>query len=138
MSTRADFYVGRCEHAEWIGSVSIHGYPAGLEPDVFTSKTEEHFRSRVAGLAGDPCAGFIAPENGWPWPWETSAITDYAYAYDAAKQQVWCSFEGSAWFLVDMGLPNGGQPRDREGNLMGTGESPVFPRMPKRSVTDIH
>jgi len=57
MGTRADFYVGRGETAEWVGSVAWDGYPnepwgIGRTTDLFTATTEADFR-RHGYLEGD-------------------------------------------------------------------------------------
>jgi len=35
------------------------------------------------------------PEDGWPWPWKSSYMTDFAYAFDGAR--VLCSCHGEPW-----------------------------------------
>jgi hypothetical protein len=40
-------------------------------------------------------SGGILPADGWPWPWENSQTTDFAYAFDGGK--VWVSCFGSEW-----------------------------------------
>lgn len=42
MGTRADFYVGRGESAEWLGSIAWDGYPSGIDyQDVLRPADEE-------------------------------------------------------------------------------------------------
>lgn len=36
--------------------------------------------------------------RGWPWPWEDSQTTDYAYAFDGGK--VWASCFGGPWQIA--------------------------------------
>jgi hypothetical protein len=36
---------------------------------------------------------------GWPWPWEDSQTTDYAYAFDEGR--VWACCFGYAWWPID-------------------------------------
>lgn len=119
MATRADFYVGRGKDAVWLGSVAFDGYPEGIElnsPEIdkswpfgdrhkkedwpkgkhlFDSKTEGEFRERLERyfLYREDVS---LPENGWPWPWDNSGTTDYAYALDGGK--VWASCFGGVWF----------------------------------------
>jgi hypothetical protein len=38
------------------------------------------------------------PEQGWPWPWEDSCTTNYAYAFDDGK--IWVSCFGRAWMTL--------------------------------------
>jgi hypothetical protein len=94
MGTRADFYVGRGEDAEWLGSIAWDGYPDGIARTLLDSAEEGEFRTRLR----DFFAGrddVTLPENGWPWPWETSHTTDFAYAFDAGR--VWASGYGYPW-----------------------------------------
>src|SRR5690348_12684803 len=94
MGTRADFYIGTGEQAEWLGSIAFDGYRidemkkadtssnADLSAcwQIKTAKTADEFRAAVAALlaVNDDAT---TPDQGWPWPWETSRTTDYAYAF---------------------------------------------------------
>lgn len=95
MGTRADFYVGRGESAEWLGSIGWDGYPDGIPPYVLACKDADAFRKQVRKfLKSRDDASF--PKDGWPWPWDNSRTTDYAYAFD--KGHVRASCFGYAWF----------------------------------------
>jgi hypothetical protein len=125
MGTRADFYVGRGKKAEWIGSTAWDGYPKGISltlaekkiecgisfpqhadfPEskhLFDAATEQEFRERVSQYFTNR-EDVTLPEHGWPWPWETSHTTDYAYAFDDGK--VWACPFGSGWFVASEGRP---------------------------------
>jgi hypothetical protein len=95
MGTRADFYVGRGEKAEWIGSIAYDGDPKGIPKPLLKVTSEADFRRGVYHflLSRDDKT---LPEQGWPWPWETSSTTDYAYAFD--ESIVHASNYGGAWF----------------------------------------
>lgn len=102
MGTRADFYIGRGPEAEWLGSVGWDGYPDGIFDGEDGSlvlaalTTPKAWRSAVgAFLAARDDA--TLPERGWPWPWDDSQTTDYAYAFDG---QVYGSCFGHGWWLV--------------------------------------
>jgi hypothetical protein len=102
MGTRADFYLGRGAEAKWIGSIAWDGYPEGKRvADVMKSSTQEDFVAAVAAFAdevssfsGQKKGDFTSPEMGWPWPWESSHMTDFAYMFDDG--QCWVSNFGSA------------------------------------------
>jgi hypothetical protein len=94
MGTRADFYIGRGESAEWLGSIAWDGYPDGMEPELVSAETEDAFKTALAAFASKR-DDWTKPEQGWPWPWETSRTTDYAYAFDEGK--VWASCFGRGW-----------------------------------------
>jgi hypothetical protein len=95
MGTRADFYTGRGESAEWLGSIAWDGYPSGIPTELLGASTEDAFRTALAAF-GPHRDDWTAPEMGWPWPWDTSHTTDYAYAFDGGH--VWGSCFGGAWF----------------------------------------
>lgn len=95
MGTRADFYVGRGERAEWLGSIAFDGYPSGIGHGVLAMTSEVAYRKALARFFRNR-DDVTRPEQGWPWPWKTSQTTDYAYAFDDGK--VWASPFGHGWF----------------------------------------
>ena len=87
MGTRADFYVGRSKDAIWLGSIAHDGYPGGILDGIIKAKSEEEFRGGVNDfLSARDDATF--PKDGWPWPWDDSNTTDYAYCFLDGKT-VW-------------------------------------------------
>lgn len=80
MGTRADFYDGLDGPEDWLGSVAWDGYPGGVPDEVRLAEDRETFREAVAEFLADRDDG-TTPERGWPWPWEDSRTTDYAYAW---------------------------------------------------------
>lgn len=128
MGTRADFYVGRGEKAEWLGSIAWDGYPSGFPSrdgsaiSPLTARTENDFRVWVeAELKGRKDG--TEPADGWPWPWEDSGTTDYAYAFDDG--QVFGSCFGGKWFKASEPEPD---TEDDE----RPGDKAVFPNMKTR------
>lgn len=101
MGTRADFYVGRGPNAEWIGSIAWDGFPEDVRGK--KSRTEAEFRSRIARFLASRDDATL-PRDGWPWPWNNSATTDYAYAFDDGR--VWASCCGGEWFIAARGEPS--------------------------------
>lgn len=134
MGTRADFYIGRGKKAKWIGSIAWDGYPAGLMPGsttvtdkkdipktpVLAAKTGKDFRKAVTELLKSREDGTF-PEQGWPWPWENSDTTDYAYAFDDG--QVWGTCFGHGWWRADRP-----EPEDHDKAPKGGIEWPTFGR----------
>lgn len=107
MGTRNDFYIGRDpETMEWLGSQAYDGYPSGVFED--TGKEgyitpafvvdEDTWRQEVNHYLSKSGSN-TWPEEGWPWPWNDSNTTDYAYTYDDG--QIFVSRFGSAWFPLD-------------------------------------
>jgi hypothetical protein len=146
MGTRADFYIGRGKDAEWLGSTAWDGNPSGIDittnkPDptwpkslgeapkmhedwpagesLLESTTEEQFRDRLPRYFANR-DDVTLPEHGWPWPWQDSQTTDYAYAFDGGH--VWASCFGGEWFRADQP-----EPRDQEDVKVA-----VFPNMKAR------
>lgn len=119
MGTRADFYVGRGKEAEWIGSIAWDGYPDGVDELMLRSITEDMYRKRVQSfLESRDDATF--PEMGWPWPWDDSRTTDYAYAFDGGG--VYASGFGGGWFLAT----------SKESDPKTTSKTAEFPDMSDR------
>jgi hypothetical protein len=154
MGTRADFYVGRGETAEWVGSIAWDGYPEGIMPHaaekkrawvdgplmpaaakwpvgahLFDATTEQEFRERVARFF-EYREDVTLPENGWPWPWENSQTTDYAYAFDGGK--VYASCFGHQWFdpLNPPTIDDEDSDDDSDGTMEG-GKVATFPNFKK-------
>lgn len=101
MGTRADFYVGRGAEAEWLGSIAWDGHPGSIfttgDIDLPPAVDELVWRELVAEyLARREDA--TLPEQGWPWPWENSRTTDYAYAFEGGD--IYGSSFGHEWFDV--------------------------------------
>ena len=93
MGTRADYYIGKGESAEWLGSTALDGYPDGKPVGIVAAKTEEEFRSAVAALSGE--SDWSGPSDGWPWPWDDSCTTDFAYGWSDGA--VWVARFGRPW-----------------------------------------
>lgn len=94
MGTRADFYIGKGEGAIWLGSIAWDGYPEGNPKPLGEAVDIPSYREAV-DLAMKSSTGFTPPNMGWPWPWEDSRTTDYAYTWEDGK--VWVSSFGSPW-----------------------------------------
>jgi len=95
MGTRADFYIGKGKNAEWLGSIAWDGYPEGIPKDLLKADSEESFRNKVDDFLKSR-EDKTFPKNGWPWSWEDSRLTDYAYAFDKGK--VFAIGFGREWF----------------------------------------
>lgn len=136
MGTRADFYIGRGEQAQWLGSIGWDGHPDSLMGDyysesngVLVATTEDEFRAAVTHMLINR-KDATTPEHGWPWPWDDSRTTDYAYAFDG--DGIYASNFGYAWFKIDLSDEEGlGQPEERDGDE----KVAVFPDMSARKNT---
>ena len=95
MGTRADFYIGRGEHATWLGSRAWDGYPEGIPESVLKANDVDQYIEAVEAMASER-NDWTTPDMGWPWPWDDSATTDYAYAFDGGKVHSSCF--GGGWF----------------------------------------
>lgn len=95
MGTRADFYIEDEDQLHWIGSQAWDGNPGGMPSAILEATDTQAYRRAVEEhLHGLDDATF--PEQGWPWPWETSRTTDYAYIQRGGKTLA--SFFGRKWF----------------------------------------
>ena len=103
MGTRADFYIGRGEEAKWLGSIAWDGYPEGNPKQLLTQSLtcdlhEEEYIALVMEMirpVDDRSPGTL-PYQGWPWPWNSSHLTDYAYALEGGS--VWVSVFNGPWW----------------------------------------
>lgn len=95
MANKADFYVGRGPTAEWIGSISWDGYRDGIPQAIREAETEEAYRKAVSVFLKGR-ADAVTPEKGWPWPWDDSRGTNYAYSFKDGKVKGSC--HGSSWW----------------------------------------
>lgn len=110
MGTRADFYIGTGDKAEWLGSLGFDGYRidemkekhAAGSPDnaacwqIKSANTEADYRAAVEKLLSLNDDATL-PKQGWPWPWDDSHTTDYAYSFvdGACKTFPWG--KGAEW-----------------------------------------
>ncbi len=110
MGTRADFYVGTGESAEWLGSIAFDGYridemkvdraKGDADGDacwkIKTATSEVEFREGVSDLlkVNDDAT---YPDQGWPWPWDDSHTTDYAYAFTDGACKAFPWGKGAEW-----------------------------------------
>jgi len=97
MGTRADFYIGRGESAEWLGSIAWDGYPSGIDNTIKQATTEDEYRHAVSAFLASRDDATL-PERGWPWPWDDSNTTDYSYAFD---DMVYGTCFGYGWWPVN-------------------------------------
>lgn len=84
MGTRADFYVKKENQMTWLGSIGWDGYPDGINSEVFEATTEEEFKEKINAFFSER-DDVSLPANGWPWPWNDSSTTDYAYIFENNK-----------------------------------------------------
>jgi hypothetical protein len=129
MGSRADFYVGgpHPKQEDWLGSIAWDGYPDGIPDEILKAKTEEEYKAAVlAFLKGRKDATF--PEMGWPWPWEDSDTTDFAYTWWGEVNI--CCF-GRGWIRAS-------DPRLKEDDVFGEGNKPgFFPNMKNIQKVDM-
>ena len=85
MGTRADFYVGLGVEAEWLGSIAWDGYK--IPNEVMQAQDESDYRSAVRLFIASRDDG-TTPDDGWPWPWDDSGTTDFAYMWTDEKVHI--------------------------------------------------
>src|ERR1700740_2956843 len=92
---------------EWLGSIAWDGHPDRIPPDVIRATSDVVFRANVARFL-DGRDDSTRPEHGWPWPWDDSRTTDYAYT--VREGAVHASPFGHEWFRVDPEAEDYGEP----------------------------
>lgn len=132
MGTRADFYVGRGKMAEWLGSIAWDGYPDEESHRGLSQSTEESvYRQRVSAFLASRDDATL-PDMGWPWPWDDSGTTDYAYAFDAGDVLV--SNYGGSWMTVSEALDHDSIGEDGD-DAEPSGDPAEFPDMSSQKKT---
>jgi hypothetical protein len=97
MGTRADFYVAKADQLEWLGSIAWDGY---CIDHVALASTEEQFRQSLEEFFATR-DDVTRPEQGWPWPWDTSDTTDYGYVFIEGHGVVYKCFGGDVRSAAD-------------------------------------
>lgn len=89
MGTRADFYTRKDGQMKWLGSQGWDGYPEGINEKLLGATDEAEYEQIVNQyLSNRKDATF--PKDGWPWPWNDSRTTDYAYIFENGKVMSSC------------------------------------------------
>ena len=93
MGTRADFYTAKYKidgtpyKLKWIGSIAYDGNPDSISQRLLKCVSIQGFKSHFKNFVKFR-DDVTWPENGWPWPWDDSSITDYTYIYDDEENQI--------------------------------------------------
>jgi hypothetical protein len=131
MGTRADFYIGRGDNAEWLGSIAFDGYD--VPEHILRMDKPENFREGVEQfLKTRDDATF--PADGWPWPWDDSSLTDEVWAFDDGK--VWRAngYPTPLWFLaIDDDAPDEDEDKEAYDKWQATHEVATFPNMKSKA-----
>lgn len=101
MGTRADFYVrdnSSDKAIYWLGSIGWDGYPEGIDKKILKAIDLETFKTVVGNFLSREDA--TCNKDGWPWHWEDSNTTDYAYVFDMTEKQVFISAFGCPFFTL--------------------------------------
>lgn len=100
MGTRADFYIKKAEEKElvWLASIAWDGYPDSIDNENFAVLKSTNQTEYIANLQRflSKREDVTLPENGWPWPWNDSGTTDYAYCFHEGK--VYSNCFGNGWY----------------------------------------
>jgi hypothetical protein len=131
MGTRADFYIGKGKESEWLGSIAWDGYPDAIAQAVKDAKSADEFRAAVAEFfAGRD--DVTLPADGWPWPWNDSETTDYAYSFFDGGVKASCF--GNNWFEPARAEAMEDEESREEYEESGIGFKPDFPDMSGRKA----
>jgi hypothetical protein len=125
---------------EWLGSIAWDGHPGSVFCEEGTSVTRTLARAQNADEWKHEVLAYLStredatlPEMGWPWPWENSQTTDYAYAFDEHK--IWVAEFGRGWVELATCLRARLVSDDDEEAepLFGGPKNVLFPDMSNRS-----
>lgn len=122
MGTRADFYANHNGAAEWLGSIAWDGYPSGLSDALLAAGSHDEYLVAVKQLF-DERDDVTRPAQGWPWPWEDSWTSDYAYTWNDGKV---------IWTIGDHGWTDKEPETDEEYNSYRVPAPFEFPNMKDR------
>lgn len=96
MGTRADFYIKKADENEliWLASIAWDGYPDSIDKPVLEAKTQTQFVAELQKFLLER-DDVTLPKEGWPWPWDNSNTTDWAYCLNEGK--VYANNFGRGW-----------------------------------------
>ncbi|MFI5593669.1 hypothetical protein ACIA5G_52205 [Amycolatopsis sp. NPDC051758] len=111
MSSYTDFYVGRGENAEWIGSLQGECYPdnfLAVAPRrlALTTTKALTFRAAVTDTLDvwedEGLGRAYRRESGWPWLWCSSHNSSWVITFDPAAEAVFVTVGGGVrWHRID-------------------------------------
>jgi hypothetical protein len=127
MPTRADLYAGNGPGAEWLGSYKFDGEPAALDKAILKATSLQGYREAVFAHLNERHDATL-PHEPWPWLWEDSSLTEYAYTW--SNGALWACGSGE-WFLVDPTTPSFGEWPEK-GFTPVLGGKPEWPNMKAR------
>lgn len=109
MGTRADFYIKKAEEKElvWLASIAWDGFPDDID-DVITAENQADYIGRLQKFLSKR-DDVTLPEQGWPWPWDNSNTTDFAYCF--VDNRVLTNHFGDGWHVFVEGKDNDEAPR---------------------------
>jgi len=105
MGTRADFYIKKAEDTEllWIASIAWDGYPDGIDAEVLSAKNQTDYIAALQKFLSTR-RDVTLPADGWPWPWDDSRTTDFAYCF--VDGRVLTNHFGNGWHVFVDGEDN--------------------------------
>lgn len=91
MGTRADFYIKRqnseLKIKDWLGSIKWDGYPEGIDKKILSATNKRTFLELLNEFLKNR-KDSVFPKDGWPWCWDNSSTTDYAYVFLEKEKRV--------------------------------------------------
>lgn len=87
MGTRADFYIGE-DKPKWIGSIFKDGHPWNIPAEILIQTNETMFEELVIDFINKNNGVINQYGRNWPWPWESSELTDYSYILSDSLNKV--------------------------------------------------
>lgn len=136
MPSKADFYTGIGDDAEWIGSVMINGSPWHVPLEILIQVNKSTYE--------EAAIDFIAFLNGylhdrgekWPHPWCDSRMTDYSYLFDHRQEKV-VMFQSGTSILVDPVKIVQGYAMEESIVYYGTPTFPIMRKDTKKKTEEV-
>ena len=99
MGTKADFYTKDGDVLIWQGSIEWEGAENHIPDSVIQSSCNEEFLINLETYFKKK-RDAIPSNKGWPWNWDSSKYTDYAYVMVPERGAVYISRHNSPCYTI--------------------------------------
>jgi hypothetical protein len=107
MGSRADFYVGIGNQAEWLGTLLNNGDVWHTPLEIIIQESQIMYEELVIEHLKNN-NGIIKDDGGkWPHKWQDSLMTDYSYIFDKHHEQVFMHQAGCDYLLNPLKIIQG-------------------------------
>lgn len=97
MGIKADFYIKDGDSLKWQGSVEWNCDEKSIPNNLVQSSSNEEFLENLSAYLSSNENAYTA---GWPWHWNSSKQSDYAYIMNAERGAVYISRHNSPCYTI--------------------------------------